>query len=104
MGRRNEILEVSFNFALLAIEFAELLEEEGKFVIARQLLKPGTSIRANIREAQNCESRADFIHKLKTSAKEAGETEYWLLLCKKSPTTLHQILNLRASCFLLKNC
>jgi len=48
------------------------------------LLKSGTSIGANVREAQNAESKTDFIHKLKIAAKEADETEYWLLLCKGS--------------------
>ena len=57
---------------------------EHKYVIARQLLKSGTSIGANTREAQNAESKPDFIHKLKIAAKEADETEYWLLLCKNS--------------------
>jgi four helix bundle protein len=51
-------------------------------VIARQLLKSGTSIGANIREVQNAESKQDFIHKLKIAAKEADETEYWLQICK----------------------
>lgn len=46
------------------------------------MLKSGTSIGANIREAQNAESKADFIHKMKIAAKEADETEYWLLICK----------------------
>lgn len=45
-------------------------------------MRCGTSIGANVHEAQNPESRADFIHKLKIAAKEADETEYWLLLCK----------------------
>jgi four helix bundle protein len=84
MKKRNEILALSFDFALAIIEFCELLEEKRKYVIARQLLKSGTSIGANIREAQNAESKADFIHKLKIAAKEAEETEYWLLLCKQS--------------------
>ena len=53
-------------------------------MIARQLIKSGTSIGANVREAQNAESKADFIHKLKIAAKEADETEYWLLLCQES--------------------
>ena len=47
----------------------------------KQLLKSGTSIGANIREAQNAESKADFIHKFKISAKEVDETIYWLELC-----------------------
>ena len=53
-------------------------------MIARQLLKSGTSIGANIIEAQNSESKADFIHKFKIAAKESEETEYWLLLCDYS--------------------
>jgi four helix bundle protein len=56
------------------------------------LLKSGTSIGANIREAQNAESKLDFIHKLKIASKEADETEYWLMLCEKSssyPTSIN---------------
>ncbi len=83
---RNEILELSFEFALEIIRFTEILEEQKKFIIAKQLLKSGTSIGANVRESQNCESKADFIHKLKIAAKEADETEYWLLLCQHSPS------------------
>jgi len=84
MEKRNEILELSFEFALQVIDYCELLEEKRNYVIARQLLKSGTSIGANVREAQNAESNQDFIHKLKIAAKEADETEYWLLLCEKS--------------------
>jgi four helix bundle protein len=49
-------------------------------VISKQLLKSGTAIGANAMEAQNAESTADFIHKFKVAAKEAEETQYWLLL------------------------
>ncbi len=80
--RENLIVIKSFQFALLSIEYCEQLEEFRKYVIARQLLKSSTSIGANIREAQNAESRADFIHKMKIAAKEADETEYWLELCQ----------------------
>ncbi len=48
------------------------------------MLKSGTSIGANVREAQNAESKADFIHKMKIAAKETDETEFWLLICKLS--------------------
>lgn len=82
--KRNEILEISFELALLIIDYCEQLETDKKYVIARQLLRSGTSIGANIREAQSSESTADFIHKLKIAHKEAEETEYWLLLCEKS--------------------
>jgi four helix bundle protein len=84
MEKRNEILELSFEFALQIISYCELLEENKKYIIARQLLKSGTSIGANVSEAQNAESHQDFIHKLKIAAKETDETEYWLQLCEKS--------------------
>jgi len=82
--RENLIVDLSFQFALKIISFSELLENKKKFVISRQLLKSGTSIGANVREAQNAERKADFVHKLKVAAKEADETEYWLLLCDES--------------------
>ena len=82
--KKNIIVEKSVNFALQIIELAELLESKQKYVIANQLLKSGTSIGANVREAQNAESKADFIHKMKIAAKEADETEYWLFLCQNS--------------------
>ena len=71
METKNEILDLSFEFALNIIDFVEELENKRKFVIANQLLKSGTSIGANIFEAQSAESKADFIHKLKISDKEA---------------------------------
>ncbi len=80
----NLIVNLSFQFALSIIEFSEELEASRKYIIARQILKSGTSVGANVREAQNAESQADFIHKLKIALKEADETEYWLLLCKES--------------------
>lgn len=85
MEKRNELLELSIEFALDIIEFTEILESKRKFVIANQLLKSGTSVGANIFESQSAESRADFIHKLKIADQEAKEFEYWLLLCDKSP-------------------
>ena len=80
----NEIVDVSFEFSLQIIEYTEILESSRKFVVTKQLLKSGTSIGAIIREAQNAESKDDFIHKLKISAKEADETDFWLSLCHDS--------------------
>lgn len=82
---KNLIIDLTFDFALKIVRYVEILEQDHKYVIARQLLKSGTSIGANVREAQNAESKSDFIHKLKIAAKEADETEYWLLICKNSP-------------------
>ena len=80
----NAIVDLSFEFALLIVAFCEKLEDKRKYVIARQLLKSGTSIGANVRESQSAESKADFSHKLKIADKEANESEYWLLICKHS--------------------
>jgi len=81
---KNVVVEKSIEVALLIIEYCEKLEVSKKFVISGQLLKSGTSIGANIHEAQNAESRADFIHKMKIAAKELEETKYWLRLCEQS--------------------
>ncbi|GLU43149.1 four helix bundle protein [Allomuricauda sp. NBRC 101325] len=82
--RENVIVTKSVDFALMIIDFCETLEKERKFVVANQLLKSGTSIGANIHEAQNAESRADFIHKVKIALKELEEAKYWLTLCEKA--------------------
>ncbi len=82
--KENLIVQLSIEFALEIIDYCELLEEARKFIVARQLLKSGTSIGANIHEAQNAESLDDFIHKMKIAAKEADETKYWLTLCELS--------------------
>jgi four helix bundle protein len=82
--KKNVIVELTFSFALKIIEYCELLESQRRYVVARQLLRSGTSIGANTREAQNGESKHDFVHKFKIAAKEADETEYWLDLCKAS--------------------
>ena len=79
--KENIIVDLTLNFALEIIDYCELLEGKRKYVISHQLLKSGTSIGANVNEAQNAESKADFIHKLKIAAKEADETRYWLKLC-----------------------
>lgn len=82
--KENLIVNLTFQFALDMINFTEKLEADRKFLVAKQLIKSGTSIGANVREAQNAESKADFIHKIKIAAKEADETEYWLEICDQS--------------------
>ena len=69
-NKSNPLIEKTLKFALDIIEFCELLEEKRKFVIAKQLLRSGTSIGANSHEAQNPSSKNDFIHKMKIVAKE----------------------------------
>lgn len=82
--KENVIVTKTFNFALQIIEFTEIIFQQKRFSLANQLFKSGTSIGANVRESQNPESKADFVHQMKIAAKEAEESEYWLLLCKHS--------------------
>ena len=84
----NLILNLTFQFALDIISYTEKLEKERKYNLANQLFRSGTSIGANVNEAQGCESKKDFIHKLKIAYKEAEETRYWLELCEKSENYL----------------
>jgi len=82
--KENIIVEKTINFSLSIIKYCEVLEQVRKYVIAKQLLRSATSIGANVFEAQNAESKADFIHKMKIAAKETSETLYWLILCERS--------------------
>jgi len=79
--KNSPILKLSFDFSLLVIKYCEKLDDKKKFIISNQLLRSGTSIGANSFEARNGESKADFIHKMKIVAREADETQYWLLPC-----------------------
>jgi four helix bundle protein len=79
----NLIKDKSFRFAIKIIEIYRLLTHVKKeFVLSKQLMRSGTSIGANVRESQNAESKADFIHKLSIAQKEADETLYWLEILK----------------------
>ena len=82
--KENIIVNLSFNSALAIIDFTEQIKSLKRFSLADQLFRSGTSIGANVREAQNAESQKDFIHKMKIAAKEADETQYWLELCQES--------------------
>jgi four helix bundle protein len=82
---RNPVLKQTIEFSLLVISYCETLDSLKKYIISKQLLRSATSIGANAMEAQNSESKADFIHKIKIAAKEADETQYWLTLCEFAP-------------------
>ena len=73
----------SYNFAIRIVRMYQyLVAEKREYVLSKQILRAGTSIGANIREGQQGQSRADFIHKMSISLKEASETAYWLDLLK----------------------
>ncbi len=72
-------------FAIRIVKvYKYLTEEKREFIISKQLLRCGTSIGANIREALSVESSSDFIHKLAISQKETNETIYWLTILEKT--------------------
>ena len=66
----NLIVQLTFQFSLLIIDYTEMLESRGKKNLAWQLFDAGTLIGANVNESQNAEIKADFIHKMKITAKE----------------------------------
>ena len=76
--RENIIKQKSFSFAIEIVTLYKILIERKEFVLSKQMLRSGTSIGANIRESEHARSKADFIHKLSISLKEANETEYWI--------------------------
>ena len=81
MKEDNVILTKSYDFANRAVRLCRFLcEQHREYVLSQQMLRSGTSIGANVREAQRAQSRKDFIAKLTIALKEAYETEYWLEL------------------------
>ena len=92
---KNTVLVKSFSFSVDVINFCFDMRKQGEYVLSKQLIRSATSIGANLREAQNAESRKDFIHKVKIALKEADETEYWLLLVKSTlqENDVQQLLN-----------
>ena len=78
---QRNIQEKCFSFAVRIVNLCKLLRTERKeYTLSNQLLRSGTSIGANVSEAQDAQSRADFLSKLNIALKEARETEYWLRL------------------------
>lgn len=84
MKSKNVIREKSFSFAIRVVKLYKYLTSKKEMVISKQLLRSGTSVGANVREAENAESKADFIHKLGIAQKEIDESMYWLELLHKT--------------------
>ena len=84
MGR-NIVKDKSFDFAVRIVNLSKYLtEQKREYVLSKQVLRSGTTIGALIRESEQAESKADFIHKLAIALKEANETNYWLDLLHKT--------------------
>ena len=81
MKESNTVNQKSRQFAVRIVRlYQHLCEEKKEYVLSRQLLRSGTSIGANIAEAQQAQSTADFVSKLSIALKESSETDYWLRL------------------------
>lgn len=80
MRKKGAVEEKSFAFALAIIDFSKRLKELREYEIASQVLRSGTSIGANVREAQRGLSKKDFSLRIGIALKEADETKYWLEL------------------------
>ena len=77
----------SYRFALRVVKLSKFLAvEKHEFILSKQVLRSGTSIGANIEEANQAQSTKDFVHKLSIALKEATETNYWLRLLRDSDT------------------
>ena len=80
-GKKNPVAEKSMAFAVKIVSlYRTLAEVKNERIMARQVLRSGTSIGANIREANSAQSKADFISKMSIALKECDETAYWLEL------------------------
>ena len=96
----NAVQEKSFHFAVRIVNLSKFLQnEKQEYILYKQLFRCGTSIGANVAEAQQAQSRADFVSKLNIALKEACETDYWLRL-------LHETNYLTESAFqsLISDC
>ena len=84
-GKENIIKMKSYNFALKIVKLGRfLIETKKEFILSKQIIRSGTSIGANIEEADAGQSKKDFIAKLQISLKESKETHYWIRLLKDS--------------------
>lgn len=81
MAKQNAVLDKSFQFSIRVVKlYKYLVNEHKEFVLSKQLLRSGTSIGANVNEAQAAQSKADFVAKMSIASKEARETQYWINL------------------------
>ncbi len=93
--KENIILSKTINFSVSIKNYCRSLYFKRETAIANQLIRCGMAIGANVSEAQQAESRSDFIHKMKIAAKEASESLYWLSVCEKTDFEefQHELIN-----------
>ena len=84
MKKQNKLVDLSVDFAVQILNLVKFLKSRHVTIISDQIGRAGTSIGANIHEAQYAHGKADFVSKLQIALKEANETSYWLLLLSKT--------------------
>lgn len=99
MQKSNPLVEQSIGFSICVVNYYKWLStQKNEFVMSKQLLKSGTSIGANIHEANYAVSKADFITKMQIALKEASETEYWLIVLEKTDFLPKEFYHLKEKC------
>lgn len=95
----------SVDFAIKIVNYYKwLVSEKKEYVLSKQILRSGTSIGANIHEADFAVSKADFILKMHTALKEASETEYWLIVLEQTGFLSGEFALLKNNCISIKKC
>ena len=84
MEKQNKLVDLSVDFAVQILNLLKFLKSRHETIISNQIGRAGTSIGANIHEAQYAHGKADFVSKLQIALKEANETSYWLLLLSET--------------------
>lgn len=101
--KENKLLDMSTNFAVDILNLVNYLQEIKVGIIPNQIGRSGTSIGANVSEAQYAQGKKDFVSKLKIALKEANETAYWLqLLLKTKAINKECFNNLNEKCTVIK--
>jgi four helix bundle protein len=99
--KRESIIDVkSYDFAIKIVRaYQRITQTHKEFVLSKQLLRSGTSIGANVKEAEHAQSKADFLNKMNIALKEANETAYWLNILKDTEyLSLEAFTSLKQSC------
>ena len=98
--RESLVYEKAFRFAIRIVNlYKHLSKEKNEYILSKQLLRSGTSIGANIKEAVQASSKRDFLMKMNIALKEASETDYWLELIKAT-----NYMDVKASESIISDC
>ncbi|MBO5859393.1 MAG: four helix bundle protein [Clostridia bacterium] len=101
--KQNPLIEQSIEFSIKIVNYYKwLTTQKNEVVMSKQILRSGTSIGANIHEANFAVSKADFVNKMQIALKEASETEYWLIVLEKTGFLPEKGTVLKEMCYSLK--